>query len=271
MENEEEEKKRKRAALRSTIKEEKPIPKTKVLRRDSQTEKPIEPKKVDAPAILPYRRGGPRTSTASTPLNDETVEKQSVAPLNDEPVREHSVHALAERVVEQSVPQPSPEPKKERQKKNKKTIQDKVKDQLKDVECNILISDCLNCKDLKTCKKVDGDFVKIDNALPYFLLRVLSGNAVKLYIYLCARCGGDPKKKDTFGKCWPSNSKIQEDVGISANHVHESLIELETLHLIRVHQDRVIEKGKRPKIKNRFIYVSYFKKLESIRYKKREL
>lgn len=271
MENEEEEKKRKRAALRSTIKEEKPIPKTKVLRRDSQTEKPIEPKKVDAPAILPYRRGGPRTSTASTPLNDETVEKQSVAPLNDEPVREHSVHALAERVVEQSVPQPSPEPKKERQKKNKKTIQEKVQEKLKGTECNILISDCLNCKDLKTCPKTNGDFVKIDNALPYFLLRVLSGNAVKLYLYLCARCGGDPKKKETFGKCWPSNAKIQEDVGMSEDHVYESLLELKEWNLIRVHPDRVIEKGKRPKIKNRFIYVTIFRKLDAIRYKKHEL
>ena len=261
MENEEDEKIKHRQALRTTIKTEIPFEKTVVLTPDESDDigPLIKDEKFNAPTQ--YRR---RASTLNplvehnVPQTDETVVQQSDVLLN-EMVGEHNVHA------------PAQEPKKERQKKNKKTIQEKVQEKIKNVECNVLISDCLNCKDLKTCPKTNGDFVKIDNSFPYFLLRVLSGNAVKLYLYLCARCGGDPKKKETFGKCWPSNAKIQEDVGISANHIHESLQELETLHLIRVHQDRVIEKGKRPKIKNRFIYVSYFKKLESIRYKKREL
>jgi len=145
---------------------------------------------------------------------------------------------------------------------NREEIVERAVKALSDVSCSILTDDCANCSKVKTCAGAKEGFFQVSNALAYQLLPILSGNALKLYIYVNARVGGDPKNGN-YGKCWPGNEQISIDTGINQNHIWQYITELESLNLIRVFYKN--ETGKR---KQRFIYVTWHtkkKKVEDLR------
>jgi len=165
--------------------------------------------------------------------------------------------AIRKKKPPSSVPAPAKEEKAKGQ--TKTDISKKVKTKLKAIPCNILTGDCLKCEKVKTCKKANGDFTQISNAMPFHLLPLLTGNAMKLYLYFCARAGGNPKDGN-FGKCWPGNALIEEETGVNRSHIWEYITELKALNLIHVYYKQEGQTNKK-----RFIYVTWHNKIRAIR------
>ena len=165
-------------------------------------------------------------------------------------------------VKPEPVEAPKPAPKR---KKKQRTVEDYFNDarnSLENIKCNVLTGDCVNCNKLKECKEANGNFTQVSNALSYHLIKEMGHNALKLYLYLAARAGGNPKSGN-FGKVWVSNPKISEDIGIGEAHINNHIAELKGYNLIKTYYE---DKGKKQKKfkKQRFIYITYFAKLRDI-------
>ena len=141
---------------------------------------------------------------------------------------------------------------------NREEIVEKAIKARSTVSCSILTDDCIGCGDAKTCTGTKEGFFQVSNALAYHLLPILSGNALKLYIYFSARAGGN-SKNGNYGKCWPGNEQISIDTGINQKHIWKYIAELESLNLINV-----FYRNKTKERKHRFVYVTWYAKKKEI-------
>lgn len=212
---------------------------------------PEDIKDLIEPEPQPQRRGRQRVSTTPTP-------ESKVVPLRRRPFRKK----IEDKSQIQATKSKDTGKKSKGKKSNvrtKKLINTKAKKDLENVECNVLTNNCQKCDEVKTCKKMKGGFTMVSNALSFNLLPIMSGNAVKLYLYFSAMAGGNPKDGN-YGKCWPSNAKIEEDTGINHRNTWAYLAELEAMNLIKMFYKR-----DGTKIKQRFVYVTYFANIQAIK------
>lgn len=91
---------------------------------------------------------------------------------------------------------------------------------------------CENCHQLQWCI----DSLMWDTRFPHWLiktyLKVLSGSALKVFVFLARKANFDPRSNH-FGRCWALRKEIAEAAGVSESNLSRQLCELEDLGLIK--------------------------------------